>query len=199
MNENQETISAETEENAVSFQVAPKSTRILAFTLDLVLIGSLVLMLLSTFVIPKKYPAQMKELQGIIQSYTDEPKETRAIRTEEFSSDLTAMIAAMQAFTLLSFWLYFSISEIFSEGASLGKKIFSLQVINLKSAQRPRFFDSLLRGSLKTLSLLAFFPFLIVNYFLFFFTQGNRAGHDFLCNTIVVVRTSEMELDENEY
>ena len=192
MNKNKEVIS-QADDKLISYPIASKSTRIFACALDCILVMALALMLLSTFVIPKKYSTPMKELQHILHSYSETISNTDKKIAENFSSELKDMIESIQAFVVLAFWLYFSITEIFMNGATLGKKVFSLRAISLRTGQKPHVFDSCLRGGIKTLSLLAFFPLLLINYFLIFFPRVNRTGHDFLCNTVVVVTTPEEE------
>ena len=106
--------------------------------------------------------------------------------------------------TLLYFWLYFTLSECFMNGSSLGKKAFSLRVIKRYSNHRPSVLDSALRSGIKSLTFLALltlpqpqlFALLSIDYLVAFFRIDNRTIHDILSRTWVVVPTNGKLLEE---
>lgn len=174
-------------EDEETINLASKRSRAFAFILDLVLIFTFVVMILSTFITPKKYTVPMRELQQIINEYGEmEDASAKKNLLGHTSPELQEMLQFWQGFTVFSLWIYFSFSEILMRGASIGKRVFSIKAISATTFKNPSTFDSLLRSGLKTLTLLAFFPILLVNYFIAFFTKRNQAGHDILCRTLVI-------------
>lgn len=175
--------------------LASRTSRIMAFILDLVLIGSFTLMFLSTFIIPQKYPGTLAELKEL------------SAQDDKFSNDIVAkmsphlkdMLEISQTITILAFWFYFAISEILLKGSSIGKKIFSIRVVNQVTLAPPSAFDSIFRSGLKTFSLLAWFPFFMINFFLIFFTKKGQAGHDFLSRTIVIQSNPEIDTKNDKW
>lgn len=167
-------------------QPAPKLARIIAFLLDIILIMVFTFTVLFVFVIPQKYATPMQEFQKIVVSYTQKEKVTEEEILKDLTEEMVEMIHFIQIFVISCFWGYFTLIEYFTGGSSLGKKAFSLQVMNANTLKPPSFFDTLLRSGLKTLSIFAYFPYLVINYFFIFGTRDSRAGHDLLCRTVVI-------------
>lgn len=165
---------------------ASRQSRLLAFLLDILLIGAFVLMVLNKFIIPSQYAAQMKEFEVLVDEYTTQEKTFDAKAMENLNPQLKEMIQFMQAFTLFSLWAYFTLCEAITGGSSLGKSVFSIRVVNTETFEYPGIFDSFLRAGLKTLAILAMFPVFMISYFMALFMENHRAGHDFLTRTVVV-------------
>lgn len=179
-------------DNEPSIVLANRMSRIIAFFLDLTLVGAFSLMVLTIFVIPQKYPGTLQELWQL----SSVPENTQKQQLEKMSSSLREMIQASQAIIVLIFWAYFTMSEILLKGSSLGKLIFKIRVVNAVTLEPPSIFDSILRSGLKTFSLLAWFPIFTLNFFLMFFTKKAQAGHDFLTRTIVIHNDIEEETEK---
>lgn len=193
MNENdlveEEIIELENSKKPVAI-LASKGSRIAAFFLDIVLIGSFTLMFLSTVL----YPGILTEIGQL----ASQPNTSQADLLAKMSPQLKDKLEACNTIVVLVFWLYFAASEIILKGASLGKRVFSIRAANEITLEPPSTFDSILRSGLKTFSLLAWFPFFMVaNYFLIFFTKKGQAGHDFLTRTVVIQDTLEKEGKKN--
>jgi uncharacterized RDD family membrane protein YckC len=189
MNENDlaEEELVELDKNQPIATLANRGSRIVAFILDLILISTFTIMLLTTFVIPKIYPGALIELKEL--SSQNDQSQNDLIK--KMTPQLKDMLEISQTIIVLAFWLYFATSEITLKGASLGKLVFSIRVANDTSLEPPSAFDSILRSGFKTFSLLIWFPawfplFIVINLFLLFFTKKGQAGHDFLCRTIVI-------------
>lgn len=176
--------------------LANRFSRTIAFLLDIILVGTFSLMLLTIFIIPKKFPGTMQELWVL----SSQPKEKQKELAEKMSTQLKEMIQASQTIIIFIFWAYFALSEILLKGSSLGKLIFKIRVVNATTLQPPGLFDSILRSGLKTFSLLAWFPVFTINFFLMFFTKKAQAGHDLLSRTIVIHNEieTEPEIEEEE-
>ncbi|PWU05503.1 MAG: hypothetical protein C5B43_03275 [Verrucomicrobia bacterium] len=174
--------------------LANRFSRTVAFFLDLLLIGTFSLMLLTLFIIPKKYPGTMEEL-WLLSSQQEGSKNQQV---EKMSPQLKEMIQASQTIIIFLFWAYFSLSEILLKGSSLGKLVFKIRVVNANTLRTPSFFESILRSGLKTFSLLAWFPVFTLNFFIMFFTKHAQAGHDLLTRTIVIQNDSAQEESTEE-
>lgn len=170
---------------------AARHFRLFAFILDVLLITFLTITILAVFIIPRKYSQEFHELQVFIQNQqAPASKNSQAnVVTETpktISTGAQDLVNFMQSFIMIAFWTFFALSEILTKGSSLGKKVFSLRVISLRTGQAPSIFDSIFRAGTKTLTLLLFFPILLTSYVIYFFTKNHRAGHDFLSKSLVV-------------
>lgn len=171
--------------------LASRLSRIIAFILDFVLISTFTIMFLTTFVIPLKYPGTISELRQL----AHQPENSQKQLLEKMSPQLKEMIQGSQTIIIMILWLYFTLNEVLLRGASLGKKVFSIYVVNTTTLAPPSLFDSILRSGLKTFSLLAWFPIFTINFFLIFITKKAQAGHDFLTRTIVIQGDTKKEKD----
>ena len=185
-------------EEELGVALANKWKRIIAFLLDLILIGAFILMFITNFVIPVKYGGTVEELNKVSQEYMNTSKMTQKELFTKMSPELKEMIQVSQGYTVFMLWMYFAFSEILMSGGSLGKKVFSLRVVNSRTLEPPRLFDSILRSGLKTLALITWIPIFIVNFFLIFITKRNQAGHDLLTRTIVIEGTLVKETEKEE-
>ncbi len=82
--------------------------------------------------------------------------------------------------------VYFSASELFLGGASLGKRVFGLRVARCSTGEPPLGIESLSRCSFKAASMVGLLPILfLANALPMLFRPTRRAGHDYLARTIV--------------
>lgn len=195
MNNSKQTINPDEELKVLP---ARKIPRILAFLLDLLLIGTFIFMFLAHFIIPGKYGNSIAELERLIQEYKNAPQTSKKETFDKASPELKEMIQVTQSYTTFILWIYFALSEILMNGSSLGKMVFSLRVVNTRTLESPSFFDSILRSGLKTLALVTWIPIFIVNFFLIFITKRNQAGHDFLTRTLVIEGLLQKDEQEEE-
>lgn len=166
--------------------LASKKTRFLAFLLDFFLILTFVFMASTHFIIPQFYPNSIEEFKEIVHKKAASDTSLSENMNDNLTPELKSMARTLQVFALISFWFYFAVSEILTKGASLGKRVFSITVINKYTLKPPSWIDSILRSGLKTLACLALFPLLYINFLFAFFTKKNTTGHDILTKTIVI-------------
>lgn len=165
--------------------VAKLWQRTLAFALDFFLVFNLSLVLLLAYLLPQKYPGKMAELQHTVRTSLEAKQGFNALLST-LSEDQLELVYYCQNINLLVYWLYFVLSDVFLGGSSLGKRIFRLKIVRLKSYEMLSFWDLCLRGSIKALTLVWFFPVLMLNYAWAFFNKARLAGHDYLARSIVV-------------
>lgn len=182
-------------EKELEVELASRWARIVAFGLDLLLVIAITLLVLGFFVFPH-YPGALQEFGGLAHVEGKTQKEL----IEKMSPALKDMIQVGHTVAILIFWVYFGGSEILMRGGSLGKAVFSIRVVNDVTLKAPGVFDSIMRAGIKTFSLLAWTPILMINFFLFFFTKKGQAGHDFLSRTVVIQgnTNTEKEIDEED-
>lgn len=167
-----------------SIEPAPKLPRIVAFLLDILLISVFTFTLLFVFVIPQKYAAPMRDFQKMVTQYVQKEHVSPDELLNGMPEEISDMMNFIQIFVIVCFWTYFTLTEYFTGGSSLGKKVFFLRIVNTSPLEPPTFFDTVLRSGLKTLSL--FVPILMINYLFIFMTRNSQAGHDLLCRTFVI-------------
>ncbi len=176
----------------------------LALLLDTLLIGFAVAFILRSFILPNEFPDGMREFGVWLEKVAAEAERAQAngVMPERIHapSSVAAMIDYSHWLAIVLFWLYFFASETFMRGASLGKRIFRIQVIQVNALRPPPFLDSALRSMFKAVSVLSFLflPSLaisVINFSIPFFNSRRLAGHDFLCRTRVV---EEVELEDPE-
>lgn len=175
--------------------------RCIAFLMDIILVFNLSMVVLILYILPQKYPGQLGELQNSIMHYisttqTLQPNEALPVFT--LSQSQQSLIRYCQNTTLLFYWLYFMMTDIFFSGSSIGKKVFKLKIIKKKTGFPLSFVDSCLRSSIKSLTFVFAFPLLLINYILVFFTSKRQTGHDWIAGTIVVEDNFPNESNTNE-
>lgn len=118
----------------------------------------------------------------------------------EPGEEMIAMFQFIQQFLMAGFWAYFFISEIFMKGASLGKKVFNLRIININTARPVGLLDSSLRAIIKSLFffIALLFPPILLNYFMPLFNSNRRAGHDYICKTLVIEDDGTLLTEESQ-
>ncbi|HQU08893.1 MAG: hypothetical protein B7X06_00235 [Verrucomicrobia bacterium 21-51-4] len=158
--------------------------RIIAFLLDFVLIALLSTVLLGRFILPYQFPDAMAELNAMIDQYMASGKLPDNLLN--LPPSVQNMVHFAQGFTLILWWVYFSALEIGFQGGSLGKKMFKLRAVYYNNGEALSLFGHIIRSAFKTLILLSYFPLLIVNALFMFFNSSRRAGHDYLCRSMVI-------------
>lgn len=163
---------------------APMLQRTLAFAMDLSLLTVIAVFLLEVILLPSEFPHELQETRKLMHdlSFYDQIQ-----AVDELSPSARNMAVFSFNTYLFCFWVYFFLSELFMKGTSLGKKTFGLAIVSVKTGEKPGVFDSSFRALSKALGLMALPPFLLLfNYFAPFFNKSRRAGHDFICKTMVV-------------
>lgn len=191
--------------------------RMIAFVLDSIL-AYLVGMLIIHIVILNSFDGSFsQEMKTFMDQYysaleaMSNGTDTNAL--EKVTISETLMQFTVSAFTtlLLCMWLYFGLCEWLLKGKSLGKQVFNLATIQVLYQTPPRFAECLVRGGIKTLSLISLTLFMFVvlgnlqftllsifafDYFIAFFTPQRRTLHDYLSRTAVVQPSDARILDE---
>ena len=99
-------------------------------------------------------------------------------------------LSFIASWTFVIHWVGFSLMEIFSGGASIGKKMFNLKVVRFPHAEKPTVFDSVARSCWKTMAVVGGSPiawiFAIVDAHWPLFNPLKRSLHDILSRTLVL-------------
>lgn len=167
---------------------AAMGVRIVAFLMDYILILAATVMVSTQILYPMFHPGFLEASREFLQSQQNEEIAPGFFEQmqgymefqykHEAAANDTAFLAAMMT------WLYFALSELFLRGSTLGKKIFKLSLIDLKTLNRPDGKTIILRNCLKTLSVIM--PLLFVVNLAFVFSNRLRmAGHDRISKTLV--------------
>ncbi len=136
---------------------------------------------------PNKYPKEVQDFNHELQLYTKEISAGNKDYKPVLSDEVQNMVAFIQVFLIGAFSVYFLCNEILFRGGSLGKKVFSIRVIDIRTTEAPTWVWSLMRALIKTFTLASFFPILLViNYLIPFFNKHRLAGHDYICKTVVI-------------
>ncbi|MBC2596359.1 RDD family protein [Ruficoccus amylovorans] len=177
-------------------RLAGMGVRMLAFLMDFVLVFFFTLFLLVKVLLPQYHYEGMQEFIATIDGYAASVEEAQLNGEEPppvpqptADSPMVAMLAYAWEKAMLIFWIYFGLVEALFKGSTLGKRTFGLRTVKAESGQPAHFFESVLRGAVKTLALLFPIPLPMlwwINYFVPFFNRRRRAGHDFICRTVVV-------------
>lgn len=161
--------------------------RIVAFCMDYILIIAATFMISTQILYPYFHPGFIEASQAFIeeqQTAEDIGFQEQMQQYVEFQmaheqvANDTGFIAAVLT------WIYFAMSELLLGGTTLGKKIFKLSLIDLKTLNRPEGKTILLRNCLKSLSVIVT-PLFIVNLVFVIFNRLRLAGHDMACKTMV--------------
>ncbi|MDR2512903.1 MAG: RDD family protein [Puniceicoccales bacterium] len=185
---------------------APLHWRALAFLCDWVA-ASLLVLLAIRLLVYNGYNHEFQETKAWLSTLWRDyllllqvsPTE-QAARTADILQQSTAIPEPtqrlMQVITTVQisiFWAYFFTTEFFTQGASLGKRIFNLRTCRMANFTPPGFFDSFIRATWK-----AFFfgsPYLvflfigIVDSHVPLFNRGRRSLHDIFSRTAVLDAT----------
>jgi uncharacterized RDD family membrane protein YckC len=185
----------------LTFIPAPLNLRLGAAICDLLLIGLVVFFFFSRIYLPSNFPEAgevFREWQEALMEEQERevlPEESVA-RMENLPPELTEVIVAAFKVLFLGFWLYFSLSEYFFRGITLGKRMFSLRTLSRVGGGPALFFACLLRGGVKTALLLAYAPFLWLLFLTVFFNRFRLAPHDYVVKTQVVAQARSVPIDD---
>ena len=175
-------------ENMLRVYPANLGLRAIAFILDCVMIGAIFYLVTTTILYPFFHPGFTTELRQFLDEQQHLPADTGFRQLMEmqleFQMEHQRAIADTQFLYVVVIWVYFAMSEILMRGSTLGKKIFKLQTIDLKTLKRPTGKTILIRNCLKTISMTILFPVLMVNFIIPFFHKFRLAGHDLLAKTM---------------
>ncbi|MDP0496785.1 MAG: RDD family protein [Verrucomicrobiota bacterium JB024] len=170
--------------------------RALAFLMDGLLVFFFTLFLLIKILLPQNHAEGMRDMVQTVDSYAAAVQEaqrngepTPPAPEPAEDSPMVQMLAYSWQIMIITFWVYFGLVEALCKGTSLGKRTFGLRAIKIQTGQPASPFEYALRGGIKTLTLLFPLPLpmlLWVNYLIPFFNGNRRAGHDFLCRTVVI-------------
>jgi uncharacterized RDD family membrane protein YckC len=175
---------------------APMWARIFAFFLDSVLIGALFYLFATTILFPRFHP----DFPGAWNRFAQEQSE---VRDQSFRKSMEAqyafqlqherVFADTQFLMVVLMWLYFALSELILGGSTLGKKVFKLQAVDVKTLKNPLGRTILIRNFVKVVSLTVLSPLLLVNFIIPFFNRSRLTGHDMLAGTMVTYEGSNEE------
>jgi uncharacterized RDD family membrane protein YckC len=169
-------------------QAAAPGWRLLAFALDFILIATLCIVVLESFLLERYHGMGLGELSEILMTTM-----TANGGSPNLSVEAQGALQFMQTFMLSLFWLYFAASEWLMGGATLGKRIFRLHAAKFDLSYAPNAFESLLRGGIKAISLI-WIPIGAINFIIMIVNPRNRAGHDLLARTWVVNDTGQASI-----
>ena len=161
--------------------------RMIAFIMDYVLIMAAMVMISTQVLYPLFHPGFLEDSKVFIEeqqnavdiSFKEQMSQYLEFQMEhEHATNDTGFLLAVLI------WMYFALSELFLGGSTLGKKIFKLSLIDLKTLNRPEGKTILLRNCLKSLSVIMPILF-VVNLVFVIFNRSRLAGHDLVSKTMV--------------
>jgi uncharacterized RDD family membrane protein YckC len=201
---------------------APLFWRMLAYILDWLLACLVFFAVMKWFVLPN-YEDGITALKEWVSQFWDDYAQMLRHPASTFSASMeqaqafgqraakglpesaSDMITALGWFQTFFFWAYFFVVEYFSQGQSLGKRIFHLRVANSEDMGAPGILDSLLRSAWKAFFFCSPNPVMlfigILDAHVPLFSRTRRAWHDMISRTIVVDENTsplETEADEEE-
>ena len=136
-------------------------------------------------------------------------KQSKEKAYRELQKNLQADPALMEMATVIVFslfwvsFIYWFAGERFFGGSSLGKRMFSLATVDLRTGVPPLTRIALLRVFLKIIPFIFWpfiggvaYPLLALSYLIAAFNQRFMAGHDYACRTMVI--RGQFSLKEQE-
>ena len=163
--------------------------RALSLLLDTLLGGLIAMVILTTSILPQHYPNYEKVIFDQWQAVDEKIQEAMAgaqFSPPNISDDFTEVSATIYLTTFAVLLVYFTASEVFSGGTTLGKRVFGLRTARWGTAEPPLGIESLSRCIFKAASLVWLWPLLLLaNAMPTLFRSTRRAGHDYLARTIV--------------
>lgn len=166
------------------------SVRLFAFFLDYILVIAIFYLLTTTILYPLFHPDFAQALRVFWEQQQNLPPETgfREMLQQQLDFQIghEQAIADTQFIFIVIVWIYFALSEILMQGSTLGKMVFKLQAVDIKTLKPPIGKTILIRNCLKTISITIVFPFLLfINLIVPFFNRYRLTGHDILSKTMV--------------
>lgn len=164
------------------------SLRALALFLDFILMTAVSSVIIWKIVLPQSHPGAFGELMSWSQDvmyWVEARQPDEAIPTP--GKNLIEALSIANELQLLLFWIYFAIGEAFFAGSSLGKRICRIRSVCTTTLGAPPVFSGILRGGLKTVTILWLFPVALAATFLaLFFNKRRQLGHDLCARTAVI-------------
>lgn len=180
----------------LSITPAARFPRFAAALLDIFLAGLFGFFLLSRILLPSNNPSFEEDFREWQQEVQEERQQAielgetpEGANWETMPSSVRRGITFSFNILLLVFWFYFSLTEFFLKGSTLGKKMFGLKTYSRINFQPPQLWACLLRGGLKTIVIL-YTPLLWLAFLTIFFTSFRLAGYEFLVKTVVLQQHS---------
>ncbi|OHE70982.1 MAG: hypothetical protein A2007_04035 [Verrucomicrobia bacterium GWC2_42_7] len=152
----------------------------------MILITLIVYVIIQKFVLPN-YMDAVNKIAEIMTNEAIENKRESLQSLANTHSDVKELLNYFQGITWGVLLLYFVVNEIVLKGATLGKKIFRLTTIKLGTMGPPNVADILMRSFVKAASIVFFLPLFFITFTFAAITIRGQAGHDILCQTMVVV------------
>lgn len=165
--------------------------RLVAFLFDYVLITVFLFTILTTWILPDFYPGFITDLETLAneQARLSQAKASTKeilILHGNFMQKHNSAFETINTFYLFTFWIYFSFSEYFLTGTTLGKKMFKLRVVDADTLSEPSPRATFIRNCLKSMAACILFPLLAVSFLLCIFNRRRQTGHDWVARTIVI-------------
>lgn len=164
------------------------SLRALALILDGILMTAVASVIIWKVALPQSHPGALSELMQWSQEVMHWMESRESDTTiPQPNQELARALSVANELQLLLFWLYFAIGEAFFAGSSLGKRICRIRSISTVTLGPPPIFAGIVRGGLKTVTLLWLFPIAFaVTFVALFFNENRQLGHDLCARTTVV-------------
>lgn len=194
---------------------APLFWRIAAYLIDWS-IATVAVLLLLRWTIPNEHPTALADLRNWISetyhgymalfnsphsppsSSTIQAFAEKTSQIPQTVQDLLAYVAMVQT---LFFWAFFTLTEYFTDGASLGKRICNLRVASVNGFGRPGFFDTFFRSGWKAIffcsSSLPLLLIGIIDAHIPLFNKRRRSWHDIFSRTEVVDASTDPWLGDD--
>lgn len=165
--------------------------RLVAFLFDYVLITVFLFTILTTWILPDFYPGFITDLETLANeqarlSQANASTKEILILHGNFMQRHSSALDTINTFYLFTFWIYFSFSEYFLTGTTLGKKMFKLRVVDADTLSEPSPRATFIRNCLKSMAACILFPLLAVSFLLCIFNRRRQTGHDWVARTIVI-------------
>jgi uncharacterized RDD family membrane protein YckC len=184
-------------ESTPTLSFASYGKRSIAFLIDAVIGIVISALLLLYLVLPAIVPDVQERAQNFMElSNIASNPESSTQESEEALQNMYEVIAPIMLPAniglLVLLALYFSLGEILSKGASLGKQLFRLRVYSLRTREPVTSQTSIARSLIKTCCIVLFpigslgFVFLIGIALLPMFTRNRQAFHDLLTKSVVM-------------
>jgi uncharacterized RDD family membrane protein YckC len=174
--------------------------RFIAFSLDTLLVGAFLGLVLFRVVLPEFYPVEFQELKDWYATTSMELASggtpLQPVSPDSVPERVWELLLFIQNFIVFGFWLYFGVCETFFQGKTLGKRVFRLKVISIRNLGPLNLGSAIVRSLMKTLCLFTLFPLLLVNFLSVFFFKYRRAGHDLLSQSLVIEDNMEIHTEE---
>ena len=172
---------------------APITKRVVAFTMDFILL-LLILVLTATVLVEfsdPEMPAQLDNLSleflSISQNQNLNTEEKQNLIEKLITPEISKFIKMVEVWFIILPITFFFIGEKFFSGKSFGKGTFGLKTTKSNENENPTTAMLFLRALIKGLSITFFFPFFfLLNYCFCFFNRERRCLHDMVSGTITI-------------